>query len=200
MDLSVITLGHVHAEELASLTPQVSRLEQLVLDVPPRDPLSKHRAALNRAIDAASADWILIIREREVISASLAGEIATSAGEAKAWGFRIPVVPYYAGRPLRLGRSEGEVRLFHKRHYLRFANKGEWEEIAIQGTVIRLTNALHAVTFGSHEEHRAWLEKTAVPHSLLRRTLLFLRDAIGTRALDGNTLRYIWTEAGFDKG
>lgn len=101
---------------------------------------------------------------------------------------------------MRIGRQEGEVRLLHKRHYMRFASKGEWEEITVQGTVVRLANPLRTVTFPSVEDHRAWLEKNAVPHSTLRRVLLFLRDAIGTRAHDANTLRYLWIEAGFDSG
>jgi hypothetical protein len=80
---------------------------------------------------------------------------------------------------------------------MRFANKGEWTEMQIQGTVVRLENVLRSVTFESVDAHRAYLEKTGVPHSGLRRVLLFLRDA---RTMDRNTLRYIWTEAGFDRG
>ena len=198
--LSIITLGHVHAESLAPLADHFSRLEQLVLDVNARDPLAKHRAEFNRALDAASSDWILVIREREDIDAELAKEIALVTTDAKAWGFRIRIIPWYSGKPLRIGHTDGEVRMLHKRHYMRFANKGEWEDLVVQGTVVRLANPLRSVTFPSVEEHRAWLEKTAVPHSTLRRVLLFLRDAIGTRALDANTLRYLWIEAGFDSG
>ena len=196
--LSIITLGHVHAESLASLADHFSRLEQLVLDINPRDPLAKHRAELNRALDAASADWVLVVREREDVDADLAKEIALVVSDAKAWGFRIRITPYYAGKPLRVDRDQGEVRLFHKRHYLRFANKGEWDEVTVQGTVVRLENPLRTITFATVEEHRAYLEKNGVPHSTIRRVLLFLRDAIGTRAHDANTLRYLWIEAGFD--
>lgn len=197
-ELSIVTLGHVHAEDLAPLTPHFTRIEQLVLDVNPRDPLASHRAEFNRALDAASSEWVLIVREREQASEDLASEIATAISEAKAWGFRISVVPYYAGRPLRLGPREGEIRLLHKRHYMRFANKGEWDEVAVQGTIVRLRADFHAVTFESADAHRAYLAKTGVPHSWLRRTLLFVRDVIATRAHDANTLRYIWTEAAFD--
>ena len=126
-------------------------------------------------------------------------ELAAAVNEAKAWGFRIRSVPHYAGKPLRLTADHGEVRLFHKRHYIRFANKGEWEEIAVQGTIIRLRHALRSVTFDNVEEHRAWLSKSAAPRSTLRRALIFVRDVIGTRTLDRNTLRYIWIEAGFDR-
>lgn len=197
--LSVIALGHVHAEDLAALTPHFERIEQLVLDVAPRDPLGRHRAELNRAIDAAGSDWLLIVREREVVDDALGKEIAAAIGAAKAWGFRIRSVPTYAGKPLLLGEAHGEVRLFHKRHYLRFANKGEWEEVAVQGTVIRLAALLRSVTFASYEEHRAELARRAAPHSMLRRVLLFVRYLVGTRARDANTLRYLWIEAGFDQ-
>ncbi|HEV3485401.1 MAG TPA: hypothetical protein VG106_08340, partial [Vicinamibacterales bacterium] len=96
MRLSIVTLGHVHAEDLAALTTRFEHLEQLVLDVPPREPLDKHRAELNRAIDAATADWILIVREREVIDDALADEILAAASSGKAWGFRIRSVVFYA--------------------------------------------------------------------------------------------------------
>jgi hypothetical protein len=196
--LSVITLGHVHAEDLVALTPHFSRIEQLVLDVPPRDPLAQHRAEFNRAVDAATADWILVVREREQLGDALAAEIADAAAAAKARGFRIRSIPMYAGKPLRVGRHDGEVRLFHRRYYLRFANKGEWQEIAVQGSVVRLAHALQSVTFASADEHRAHLAGRAAPHSWLRRVLLFLRYLVGTRTLDGNTLRYLWIEASFD--
>jgi hypothetical protein len=196
--LSVVTLGHVHAEDLVALTPHFSRIEQLVLDVPPRDPLSMHRAEFNRAVDAATADWVLVLRERETIDDALAAEIASAASDAKARGFRVRSIPTYAGQPLHLGDEQGEVRLFHRRYYLRFANKGQWQEILVQGSVVRLANALRSVTFASPDEHRRHLAERAAPHSTLRRALLFLRYALATRTTDRNTLRYLWIEAGFD--
>lgn len=193
MQLSIVTLGHVHAEDLTALTPHFTKLEQLVLDIAPRDPLVKHRAELNRAVDAASDDWILVIREREMIDDALAKEIATAMSAAKAWGFRIRSTPYYAGKPLRVG-DDGELRLFHRRHFLRR------DDIAVQGTVIRLNNELRSITFDSVEHHRDYLSKNAVPHSSLRRALLFIRYAFAARTLDANTLRYLWIEAAFDHG
>jgi hypothetical protein len=199
MQLSIITLGHVHAEELAALTPHFDRIEQLVLDVAPRDALSRHRPELNRAIDAATADWILIVRERETIDEPLAAEIGEAMKGAKAWGFRVRSVPHYDGKPLLVGsEGGGEVRLFHKRHYLRFANKGEWQELSVQGTVIRLTQALRSVTFESTEAHRQYLAGKGVAHSALRRLLLFLRYLAAARTVDRSTLRYLWIEASFD--
>jgi hypothetical protein len=199
MQLSIITLGNVQEGALEPLSKHFTRLEQLVLDVPPRDALSAHRAELNRAVDAASADWVLVVREREVIDAPLAGEIGTAAAEAKARGFRIRSVPFYSGKPLRIGSDPGEVRLFHRRYYMRYAGKGEWQELTIQGSVVRLRNPLRSMSFESVAAHREFLARTGVPHSSLRRALLFLRYALSTRTLDANTWRYLWIEAGYDK-
>ena len=200
LQLSIITLGHVHVDDIEKLTPHFAKIEQLVLDIAPRDPLSKHRAELNRAIDAASSDWVLIVREREVVDPALAQEIAAAAAAAKARGFRIRSVPFYAGKPLHIGRDPGEVRLFHRRYYLRYADKGEWTELMIQGAVVRLHNVLRSITFESADAHREYLAKSGVPHSSLRRALLFLRYAVSSRAMDANTWRYLWIEAGYDHG
>ena len=190
--LSVVTLGHVHVDDLSALTPHFSKVEQLVLDITPREELTEHRAELNRAIDAATGDWILIVREREVVDDALAREIAAATTAAKARGFRIRSIPFYAGKPLRVGAS-AELRLLHRRYYMRFA-----KEMQVQGTVVRLEEPLRSQSFASVEEHRQYLEKNAVPHSLLRRLLLFAHHVVVTRALDANTLRYLWIEAGFD--
>jgi hypothetical protein len=197
--LSVITLGHVHAEDITALTAHCTHIEQLVLDIDPRAPLSSHRAEFNRAVDAATADWTLIIREREVVGEQLAKEIADSAAAAKAWGFRIRSVPYYAGAPLRLLQNGGEVRLFHKRHYLRFANKGEWDEVSVQGTVVRLNGELRSVTFESVQAHEQELARSGVRRSLLRRLAVFTGYLLGARTSDANTLRYLWVEAGWSQ-
>jgi len=192
MRLGVITLGHVHAEELEPLTKHFEHLEQLVLDIDPRAPLAEHRAELNRAVDAATDDWLLIVREREVIDEPLAVEIAEAMQAAKAWGFRIRSVPIYAARPLKLGAEEGELRLFHRRHLLRSG------DVAVQGTVVRLKNVLRSISFDSYAAHREQLAKTGVPHSGLRHVLLFIRYAIAAKTLDANTLRYLWIEAAYD--
>ena len=198
MRLSIIALGHVHAEDLASLTTHFTHIEQLVLDIAPRQPLSRHRAELNRAIDAATADWMLVIREREVVDDALAAEIAAVISNSNAWGFRIRSTPIYAGKPLHLQTGSGEVRLFHRRHYMRHANKGEWEEITVQGSVVRLTHALRSVTFASAEEHRAHLAANVSASGSFKRVLRFLSYAMATRTTDANTLRYLWIEAAYD--
>ena len=198
MRLSIIALGHVHAEELQALTTRFEHVEQLVLDIPPRDTLAKHRAEFNRAVDAASADWMLVVRERETVDDALAQELLDAATAAKARGFRIRSLPIYAGKPLHVGGDDGEVRFFHRRNYLRQANKGQWDEVTVQGSVVRFVHPLRSLTFATADEHRAYLAERAAPHSALRRALLFARYAIGTRARDANTLRYLWIEAAFD--
>jgi len=194
LQLSLIAVGHLPADAVAPLVETFERLEVLELDVPPRDDLAAHRAELNRAVDAAANDWIVIVRERESVADALGAEIAEAVSAAKAWGFRIRTVPLYAGKPLRIGSQAGELRLFHRRHFLR---RGE---MGVQGTVVRLNGALTAVTFASADEHRDHLARTAVPHSALRRTLIFVRNALLIRARDANTLRYLWIEAAFDHG
>ena len=141
---------------------------------------------------------MLIVRERETIDDALATEIASAVADAKAFGFRIKSVPFYAGKPLRLQESSGEVRLFHRRHYLRHANKGEWEEITVQGSVVRMNGAFHSVTFATADEHRAHLAAKGTANSWLRRPLLFVRYALGSGTRDANTLRYLWIEAAYD--
>src|SRR6185436_1465059 len=195
MRLSIITLGHVHTEDLEPLTKTCTHIEQLVLDIAPRDALAGHRAEFNRAVDAATADWILIVRERETVGEALAKEILDVATAAKARGFRIRSVPFYAGKALHLTRDDGEVRLFHRRNYMRYANKGQWDEVTVQGSVVRLANALHSITFATYDEHREHLAKQAKPLSFVRRGLRFLRYVAGTHARDANTLRYLWIEA-----
>lgn len=198
MRLSIVALGDVHAEQLQTLTTRFEHIEQLVLDIAPRDPLSRHRAEFNRAVDAASADWVLIIREREEITEELAQEIVEAASAAKARGFRIRAIPYYARQPLRLTRDDGEIRLFHRRNYMRFANKGEWDEVTVQGTVVRLAHELHSITFATAEEHREHLAQHGKKHSAVRRAFVFALYVIAARTADRNTLRYLWNEAAFE--
>ncbi|HKB79762.1 MAG TPA: hypothetical protein VKH35_08605 [Thermoanaerobaculia bacterium] len=187
--LSILCLGQVHAASFEPLAAHLTRIEQVVTTLAPQIELSAARAEVNRAIDAAAHDWILILRERETIDAPLAAEIAESMRRAGARGFRIRGQVFYAGKALRLGARAGELRLFHRRYLLR---RGD---IGVQGTVVRLRNALQSRTFESPAEHREFLRAHAVPHSGLRRLLLFLRNA---RTFDPNTLRYLWIEAAFD--
>jgi hypothetical protein len=183
MQLSIVTLGHVHAEDLAPLTHHFDRLEQLVLDIHPRSVIEEHRAELNRAVAAATADWILIIRERETVDDALAQEIG-SLVTSSTFRHRIRTTPLYAGKPLRLGDAAGELRLFRR---------GSADE-----TAGLAEHSFHAITFATPDEHREYLAKNTAPHSRLRHVLLFLSYAFAARTRDANTLRYLWIEAAFD--
>ena len=194
MELSIVTLGHVHTEDLAALQAHFTRLEQLVLDIAPRAELVAHRAELNRAIDAGTADWVLIVREREIVDEPLAREIVAAISAGNARGFRVRSIPFYLGKPLRVAVDDGELRLFHRRSLLR---RGE---MVVQGTVVRLTHVLRSVTFATAEEHQAHLAKQGRPRSGIGRALLFARYALSTRARDANTLRYLWIEAAYATG
>ena len=191
MRLSIVAFGHVHAEDLAALTTKFTHLEQLVLDVPRDASVDSHRAEFNRAVDAATADWVLIVRERETIDEALAKEIAGSVTAAKAWGFRIRAVPYYAGQALRIGRDDGELRLLQRRHLLR---RGD---LAVQGTVMRMQNGFRSVTFGTAAEHHVHLAEKGTRRSAAGRAIAFAGYVVGTRVFERNTLRYLWVEAAY---
>ena len=197
--ISLIAVGHLPAEAITPLLEKLERIEVLELDVPFRDPLAKHRAETNRAIDAAANDWILIVRERESIGPALADEIARAIIDDRAHGFRIRTEPWYAGAPLRIGLNAGEVRLFHRRGFLRFASKGAWQEITVQGSVVRLAHAFRTTTFLTSEEHEAYLIANGIPRSASNRLMTFARNAMLAATFDRSTLRYLWIEAGFQQ-
>jgi len=198
MSLTLLAVGHLPASAIESLLRRLPPIEAIELPLPPRVTLEDHKAELNRAIDAASNDWILIVREHEVVDDTLAVEITQAMSESRAWGYRIRTIPIYCGRPLRVAAEQGEIRLFHRRHYARFEARREARVMRVQGTIVRLEAPLRAVTFATREEHREYLDARFAPHSSLRRSLVFVRDAIALRAVDRNTLGYLWIEAGFD--
>jgi hypothetical protein len=200
--LGVIAIGAVAIDAFATLEPLFGSVELLEIDVPPCDPLLLHRALIHQAVDASSARWFLILRERESVDAALASELARAAVDApRAWGYRLRTQPLYAGEPLLIGDDGGEIRLFHRRHG-RFDKDGKEPEMRVQGTVVRLEQPLRAVTFASAGEHRAWLAAHCIPHSLVRRLLIFAHGAIVTGAWFRSraTLQYLWIEAGYDRG
>jgi hypothetical protein len=153
-------------------------------------------------IDGARGDWVLILREREIIEPALAKELASAVSEPPlAWGYRLASVTMYCGRALRIGKDRGEIRLAQRRH-ARFDLRSPGREMKVQGTVIRVNQPLRRITFESPAQHRRHLAERGVPHSLLRRLLLFSRNAVVTGSLwrSATTLRYLWIEAGYDGG
>lgn len=197
--LSVLALGRIETGSIENLLQFFPHLEQVDSALPPDVALHAHAGAGNRAIDSCSHDWILILRERELVTTALAGELAAAVSDSpKAWGFRLVSELFYCGRPLRLGRAAGEVRFFHRRHS-RFDLRTEGREIRVQGTVIRIRSVLERRTFASTADHLRELQRGGIPHSLVRRLLIFGRNSIATGSISATALRYLWIEAGFDK-
>ncbi|HVT43446.1 MAG TPA: hypothetical protein VMT00_03570 [Thermoanaerobaculia bacterium] len=200
--LTLIAVGNVTAENVSELTPFFEPIEQIDLPLERGAVLSESKGEVNRALAAAASPWILILRNRETVSAPLASEIFRAVTSARtAWAYRIRSLTLYRNRPLELGpaRDEGEVRLVHQRH-CRFDPRLRGSEMKVEGPVIRLHGVLESRTFASSLEHRNHLERKGVPHSLLRRLLLFAKNALLTRAWLGktNTLVWLWIEAGYD--
>jgi hypothetical protein len=174
-------------------------VEVLPLDLPPDASLVTAQPALRAAVNRAANDWILLLRASERITAEAASAMGSAVTEPpRAWGFRLRIQPACGGAPLRLDASlSGEIRLFHRRH-ARFDLRARGE-MNIEGTVLRLREPLERELAPSHEAHRAELALRGVPHSTLRRVLLFVKRAAAARALGHwETLRWLWDEAGWD--
>jgi hypothetical protein len=117
MRLSIITLGHVHAEELTALTPHFERIEQLVLDVPPRDDA---RRSIARSSTAPSTPrrttGCSSCASARSVDEALAREIA-DAGDARARrGLPHPHDPALRRQAAAHRRPGGELRLLHRRY------------------------------------------------------------------------------------
>jgi hypothetical protein len=201
--VTVFTLGEIGGRAVESLAAPFDGVEVLALDLPPDASLAASQPALRAAVNRAANDWVLLLREGETVTPAAAAEMSASVTDPpNAWGFRLRIQPSCGGRPLRLDTElSGEIRFFHRRH-ARFDLRGRGGEMNVEGTVLRLREPIERVLFASDEVHRAWLAAHGVPHSGLRRTLLFARRASAARALFGSraTLRYLWDEAGWDRG
>lgn len=157
---------------------------------------------INREIDEASG-WVLLLREGEVVTPSLAVEIERIAVDKPvAWAFRLESLLHYCGRPLyrRQRKEGGEIRLFHGRK-CRFLPRGSTKVLQSRGTVVRIAVPLERDLHDSRESHLRALEAEGVPHSPLRRFLVFLSRLWRDRwRLTGPSVRFHWREAGWDRG
>ncbi|MBW3671205.1 MAG: hypothetical protein KY432_05975 [Acidobacteria bacterium] len=199
--LDIISIGPIDPSSIEALHQHRS---VSITEIEPREtPFSwaDLADAINREIDEAPG-WVLLLRQGEVVSSSLAAEIARLAiGEPVAWAFRIPVSLRYAGGPLyqRRSRSGGEIRLFHGRR-CRFLPKGDRRELQSRGTVIRITQPIEREIYASADAHRDAVKGEGVPHSLPRRFLIFVAGIWSDRGqLTRRTFRYRWIEAGWDR-
>ena len=198
--VTVFTLGALTPRSIEHLGAHFVPVEVLPLELPRDASLAASQPVLRAAVNRAAHDWILILREGETVTpAAAAGMRAAVPDPPTAWGFRLKIQPSCGGKPLRLDSLQsGEIRFFHRRH-ARFDLRGRGAEMNVEGTVLRLPEPIERAMFASDEAHRAWLARTGVPHSMLRRALLFARRAVAARALrSAPTLRYLWDEAGWD--
>lgn len=198
--ITLLALGRVTTAGTENLVRRVGAIEQIDLRLEHDSPLAGHVAEINRAMDAAACDWILIVRAHESIGERLAGEIAESIGPSpRAWGYRLRTQPTYRGAPLDLeAPDEGELRLLHRRH-ARFLPGGEFK---VQGTVIRTHEPLEAGSFATEAEHRLWLAERGEQRGWLGRLGAFTIDALRCKPFraGSNGLRYLWVNAGWKRG
>lgn len=200
--LTILAAGDVEHAAYAPLAARFDSVQQIALGIDPSAALEDHKAEVNRAIDASPGGWILILRAGEAIDDSLATEMSDAASDTPAaWGYRLRTVALYGGRPLRTGAErDGEIRLVHRRH-CRFDLRSDAREMKVEGPVMRLREPVRLVVYASAAEHRARLQQTAVPHSTLRRILVFSKNTILTGAWKARwaTLHFLWIEAGYDR-
>ncbi len=195
--ITILGFGRVTTDNTEQLVRLVGAIEQIDLRLERDAPLAAHVAEVNRAIDAAACDWIVLVREHETIGDRLAAEIAESIGPSpRAWGYRVRTRPRYRGMPLNLEEAtEGELRLLHRRH-ARFLPGGEPK---VQGTVIRTCEPFDASTFATDADHEQWLAERGTRRDPFSRVLVFTVDALrcGPFRAGANGLRYLWINAGW---
>lgn len=199
--LSVFAAGRVGEDALAPLRQRFDSVDVQPLPLPADVSFGRHQAEIRAALTTAGHDWVLLLREGESVSGELADAMARALVDPpRAWGFRLGLRRLYRGAPLDLGaRSHGEIRLFQRRH-MRLDLRNRFEEMQIEGAVIRLEGWLERRLWDSAEEHAQAKARAGVPHSTLRRSLVFLRRAFEARAwARPNALRYLWIEAGWDE-
>jgi len=98
----------------------------------------------NRALDAATGDWIFSLDADEWIEAPLADEIfATIARKDAADGYEIPRRSRFCGAIVRhCGWSPDHVLRLFRRGRGRFSDDKVHEHVEIEGKVVRLKNAI----------------------------------------------------------
>jgi hypothetical protein len=196
--LTLIALGAGSAESAAALEARFAATRTVELPFPAHARLESAASDLNRAIDEAAADWVLVLRAGEIVTPALAEELGAAVERQRAWGFRLRAETHCCGSILRDRDEEGDVRLFHTRH-ARFTPGGR--DPKVQGSVVRLCSPLVVRRFATTAEHQAFLSENGVPHSTLRRILIFMHRLFAERLLfrGANAVRHAWMEAGFDR-
>jgi hypothetical protein len=144
---------------------------------------------LNRFIDDATSDWVMVVRSHEAVESELAVEIVEAIRSDRAWGYRLSVDDYYCGALLARGRSAGEIRLFPGAR-----------EMLVQGTVVRLRNSLRRENFATRAEHAAFLSARFPRHSFLGRGVGFVSSIFRRGAIfrGWTAIGHAWVESAFN--
>lgn len=96
-----------------------------------------------RAVDAASNDWILSIDADERISEALKQQILQSLEDPQKDAYEVPRLSYLCGKPIRHGGwyPDHLVRVFNK-NKAKFSNDLVHEKVLVDGTIGRLSEDL----------------------------------------------------------
>jgi glycosyltransferase involved in cell wall biosynthesis len=115
----------------------------------------------NRAVAAASHDWVLAIDADERVTAELRDEIRAEAARGFAHaGYRIPRLAFYLGRWIR-GTDwwpDPQLRLFDRR-------RGRWEgnliheSVRVDGSVGRLRARMEHFSYDDISDHLATIDR-----------------------------------------
>lgn len=199
--LTLLTLGECDPSHWLTLEERF-RLDHVAgQEADPGAGLDENARVINDASDRAPA-WLLILRPGEHVSSDLTDEIARIAVDPPAVSAcRIVVLETWDGKPLwrRNRRGGGEIRLFHTKRGRFVKKEGRWA-MQVRGTVVRAGRELTRVLWSSEEEHRRHLEAVGVPHSALRRLLVFAGALWRERRrLTATAVRAIWLDSGWDR-
>lgn len=196
--LSVIALGSVPDAALQPLRQTGLAVELRSTDAASTMDLATEGRGLNVHIDAAVSDWVLLLRENEAVTASLAAELRAAVDAEKAWGYRLVRQDYYRGRPLAAASATGEIRLFHRRR-ARFVADAGAREMLVQGTVIRLRHPLCVQRYASVGDHMDQLlarkRRRPLPFHLAAFVAAAPRAALGGGT---NAVVFAWVESRFE--
>jgi len=98
----------------------------------------------NRALDAATGDWVLSLDADEWVEPSLAGEIrAVLVCSDAADGYKIPRSSRFCGRVVRhCGWSPDYVLRLFRRERGRFSDDKVHEHVDVEGRIVRLKNPI----------------------------------------------------------
>ena len=122
-----------------------------------------HVAQKNRAIDAATTDWVLCLDADERVSAELAGEITSvlDAGPTAA-AYSMPRLTRYLGRWIRHGGwyPDRKVRLFDRRR-ARWGGIDPHDRVEVEpgAPIVALRGDLHHHTYRDLSDHLGYIDR-----------------------------------------